>query len=100
MSNREYRIDGRDPNAEVSVDEKGYVWVLTIYKDKQFFPEVHRTLEGAVESAMGDIAEHMEEGEVDDYDWAKIRKELASQHYWRDEIKDVVYDIAECPVSK
>lgn len=74
------------------------VWVLTIYKDEQFFPKVHRTLKGAVESAINDIAEHMEEDEVDDYDCAKIRKELASQHYWRDDNKDVVYDIADCGV--
>ena len=31
------------------------VWVLTIYKDKQFFPEVHRTMKGAVDGAMNDI---------------------------------------------
>ena len=74
------------------------VWVLTIYKDERFFPEVHRTIEGAVESAINDIGEHMDEDEVDDYDWAKIRKELASQHYWRDDNKDVVYDIADCGV--
>ena len=74
------------------------VWVLTIYKDEQFFPEVHRTFNGALDGAVNDIAEHMEEDEVDDYDYAKIRKELASQHYWHDDIKDVVYDIADCKV--
>lgn len=74
------------------------VWVLTIYKDEQFFPEVHRTLEGAVESALNDIAEHMEEDEEDDYDHEKIRKELKGQHYWRDDNKAVVYDIADCGV--
>ena len=117
-----YTIDGRDPNAKGYVKEdrmanqqetdalvnsrervgKGTesVWVLTIYKDEQFFPEVHRTFVGALDGAMNDIAEHMEEDEVDDYDWAKIRKELASQHYWHDDIKDVVYDIAECVIGK
>lgn len=74
------------------------VWVLTIYKDEQFFPEVHKTFEGAVDGAINDIAEHMDEDEVDDYDCAEIRKELASQHYWRDDIKDAVYDIADCGV--
>ena len=74
------------------------VWVLAIYKDSQFFPEVHRTLDEAISGAMNDIREHMDEDEVDDYDWAKIRKELASQHYWRDDNKDVVYDIADCGV--
>lgn len=74
------------------------VWVLTIYKEAQFFPEVHRTLDGAVKGVIADIAEHMEEDEVDDYDLAKIRKELESHHYWHDDIKDVVYDIAECGV--
>ena len=74
------------------------VWVLTIYKDEQFFPEVHRSLECAVESAINDIAEHIEEDEVDDYDHEKIRKELEGQHYWHDDNKDVVYDIAECRV--
>lgn len=80
--------------------ERKNVWVLTIYKDEQFFPEVHRTFEGALDGAVNDIAEHMEEDEVDDYDWAKIRTELASQHYWHDDIKDVVYDIAECVIGK
>lgn len=74
------------------------VWILTIYKDEQFFPEVHRTFNGALDGALNDIAEHMGEDEVDDYDYAKIRKELESQHYWHDDIKDVVYDIADCKV--
>lgn len=77
----------------------GRVWVLTIKKDEMLFPEVHKTLDGALDGAVNDIAEHMEEDEVDDYDWAKIRKELESQHYWHDDIKDVVYDIAECGVN-
>ena len=74
------------------------VWVLTIYKNGQFFPEVHRTLDGAVMGAMNDIAEHMDEDEVDDYDNEKIESELEGQQYWRDDIKNVVYDIAECRV--
>jgi len=76
------------------------VWVLTIYKDEQFFPEVHKTLDGAIEGALNDIMEHMDEDEVDDYDHEKINNELASCHYWHDDIKDVVYDIAECVVVK
>lgn len=74
------------------------VWVLTIYKSGMFFPEVHRTLEGAVDGAMNDIAEHMEEDEVDDYDHEKIQSELEGQQHWRDDNKNVVYDIAECRV--
>ena len=87
-----------EENEPTKKEESDVVWVLTIYKDKQFFPEVHRTLEGAVESAINDIAEHMDEDEVDDYDYKQIRKELEGQHYWRDDNKDVVYDIAECRV--
>ena len=63
-----------------------------------FFPEVHRTLEGAVDGAMNDIAEHMEEDEVDDYDKEKIQSELEGRQHWRDDNKNVVYDIAECRV--
>lgn len=74
------------------------VWVLTIYKDDMFFPEVHRTFNGALDGAMNDIAEHMEEDEVNDYDYEKIRKELEGQHYWRDDNKDTVYDITDCGV--
>lgn len=74
------------------------VWVLTIYKDEQFFPVVHRTLQGAIESAMNDIMEGMEEDEVDDYDHEGIRKELENQRYWRDDKKDIVYDIADSKV--
>ena len=74
------------------------VWVLTIYKDGQFFPEVHRTLEGAVQGAISDIAGHMEVDEVDEYPHDDIERELETQHYWKDEYKDVVYDIAECKV--
>lgn len=79
------------------VEEKK-VWVLTIYKDEQFFPEVHMTFEGAVDGAMKDIAEHMDEDEVDDYDIEKISMELEDKRYWRDDIKDVVYDIVDCRV--
>lgn len=94
---------GKDVTKSVQNDtaktcKKDMVWVLTIYKDEQFFPEVHRTLEGAVDGALNDIAEHMAEDEVDDYDYAKIRRELEGQHYWSDDNKDTVYDIADCGV--
>lgn len=74
------------------------VWVLTIYKDEQFFPEVHRTLDGAVKGVIADIAAHMEEDEVDEYPHDEIERAMETQHYWKDEYKDVVYDIAECGV--
>lgn len=91
--------DEDDALAESSErEESEKVWVLTIYKDGQFFPEVHRTLDGAVRGAMNDIAEHMDEDEVDDYDNEKIQSELEGQQYWCDDIKNVVYDIAECRV--
>ena len=91
------RIISKDEEEET--EESGEkVWVLTIYKDEQFFPEVHRTLEGAVDSAINDIAEHMDEDEVDDYDYKQIRKELEGQYYWRDDNKNAVYDIADCKV--
>ena len=76
------------------------VWVLTIYKDEQFFPEVHRTMKGAVDGAMNDIMEHMDDDEVDDYDYTAIRSELETQLFWEDEQKEVVYDIAHCIVAK
>lgn len=74
------------------------VWVLTIYKDGQFFPEVHRTMKGAVDGAMNDIMEHMDDDEVDDYDYTYIRRALEGQLVWEDEMKEVVYDIAHCIV--
>lgn len=76
--------------------EKVWVWVLTIYKGKQFFPVVHRSFEGAVNSAINDIDEGMED--EGDYDFAAIRSELVSQMYWEDEVSGAVYDIAECKV--
>lgn len=99
---KNYLLRGKSPSAEGEAnvsDRQERVWVLTIYKDGQFFPEVHRTFDGALDGAVNDIAENMEEDEVDDYDWAKIRKELKSLHYWHDDIKEVVYDIAECGVN-
>ena len=99
-----YIAEGVTPEEDDAIAESrervegAKVCVLTIYKDEQFFPEVHRTFNGALDCALNDIAEHMEEDEVDDYDYAKIRKELASQHYWRDDKKNVVYDIADCKV--
>ena len=99
-----YLVEGITPEEDNALAEsrKGVegakVWVLTIYKDGQVFPEVHRTLEGAVDGAMIDIAEHMEEDEVDDYDNEEIRRELECHNFWRDDIKDVVYDIADCRV--
>ena len=50
-------IRKKQVEAKVSVDEQGYVWVLTIYKDEQFFPEVHRTFDGTVDGAVNDIAD-------------------------------------------
>ena len=51
-----------------------------------------------MDSAINDIAEHMDEDEVDDYDYKQIRKELEGQYYWRDDNKNAVYDIADCKV--
>jgi len=72
------------------------VWVLTIYKDEQFFPVVHRSFEGAVQTVINDIEEGMEY--EDDYDFAAIRRELKEQRYWKDEVSGAVYDIADCKV--
>lgn len=74
------------------------VWVLTIYKDSQFFPEVHKTFEGAVDGVLIDIQEHMDD--PDEYDHEAIVSALKEQHYWADENTDAEYDIAECVVCK
>ena len=76
--------------------ERENVWVLTIYKDEQFFPVVHRSFEGAVQTVISDIEEGMED--EGDYDFAAIRRELESQKYWKDELSGAVYDIADCKV--
>ena len=95
-------LDGKGEPEEVIANDtdkeqgNGSVYVLTIYKDEQFFPEVHRTLEGAVESAINDMEEGMEDEE--DYDFAAIRRELQEQKYWDDEVSGAVYDIAKCKV--
>ena len=72
------------------------VWVLTIYKDEQFFPVVHKSFDGAVQTVINDIEEGMED--EGDYDFAAIRRELESQMYWKDELSGAVYDIADCKV--
>ena len=72
------------------------VWVLTIYKDEQFFPCVHKSLEGAIDTAISDMKEGMED--EGDYDFAAIRRELELQKYWKDELSGAVYDIADCKV--
>lgn len=72
------------------------VWVLTIYKDEQFFPCVHKSLDGAIDTVIADMKEGMENDE--DYDFAAIRRELESQKYWKDELSGAVYDITDCRV--
>ena len=72
------------------------VWVLTIYKDEQFFPCVHKSLDGAIETAIADMKEGMED--ENDYAFDAIRAELENQNYWKDELSGAVYDIANCRV--
>lgn len=84
-------------------DGQGYVWVMTIMVEGQNFPEVHKTFDGAVESAINDIKEKMcelEEDERDEYDFDEIKKRLEEDRYWKDENTDTSYDIVDCPVSK
>ena len=98
-----YKGEDTSDDVEAKHNEKdnhNKVWVLTITKDGQNFPEVHRTFEGAVEGAIADIMEHMDEEEVDEYDYAAIRKALEDEHYWEDENTDAVYDICDCPLCK
>ena len=76
------------------------VWVLTIKKDGQNFPEVHKTFDGAVESAIVDIQEHMDEEDEGEYDFDAIKKEIAEERYWKDENTNTVYDVCECPLCK
>lgn len=92
---QEGRVIAKDEDEETG--ESGEkVWVLTIYKDEQFFPVVHRSFEGAVQTVINDIEEGMED--EGDYDFAAIRRELESQKYWKDELSGAVYDIADCKV--
>ena len=72
------------------------VWVLTIRSDGQNFPEVHRTLEGAIKGVTSDVKEHMdgEEG----YDFEKIAATMRDERYWKDEMSGTVYDIADCRI--
>ena len=81
-------------------DGQGYVWVLTIIKDGQNFPDVHKTFDGAVESAIADMKEHKNDEGVDGYDYDRISKVLDEDRYWKDENTDAEYDICECPICK
>lgn len=83
-------------------DGQGYVWVLTIMAQGQNFPEVHKTFDGAVASAILDMKEKMEEEEVDEdeYDFDAIKHTLDEQRYWKDDNTDTSYDICECPLCK
>lgn len=76
------------------------VWVLTITREGQNFPEVHKTFDGAVESAIADVRDHVEEGDEDEYDFNAIKKEIAEERYWKDENTNTVYDVCECPLCK
>ena len=76
------------------------VWVLTITREGQNFPEVHKTFEGAVDSAIADVRDHVEEGDEDEYDFDAIEKEIAEERYWKDENTNTVYDVCECPLCK
>lgn len=76
----------------------GKVWVLTMKKDGQVFPEVHKTFEGCVDSVIADIMDGVEQGDEKEYDFDKIRRELREQMYWQDDHTDWEYDITECPL--
>ena len=76
------------------------VWVLTITREGQNFPEVHRTFDGGVASAMDDICRHIEDEDAGEYDLNAIRKEIAEERYWKDENTNTVYDVCECPLCK
>ena len=76
------------------------VWVLTITKEGQNFPEVHKTFAGAVKGAIDDIMENMDEEDVDEYDYVGIKKALEEERYWKDENTDTVYDVCDCPLCK
>lgn len=76
------------------------VWVLTITREGQNFPEVHKTFEGAVDSAIADVRDHVEEGDEDEYNFDAIEKEIAEERYWKDENTNTVYDVCECPLCK
>ena len=96
-------IRKKQSEEEVSVDEQGYVWVMTIMVEGLNFPEVHKTFDGAVESAINDIKEKMselEEEEREEYDFDEIKKRLEEDRYWKDENTETTYDIVDCPVSK
>ncbi len=95
----DFEMEDREESPRLS-DGQTYVWVLTIMKDGQNFPEVHTTFDGAVDGVIVDIQEHMDEEEVDDYDFVAIKKSLENDRYWEDEKKEAVYDIAECPLCK
>lgn len=90
----------KDGEVTVLKSDGERVWVLTIVKDGDVFPEVHRTLYGAVQGVIANIAATMKEDEVDMYPHDDIEKAMEEQHYWKDEYKGEVYDIAECPVGR
>lgn len=93
----------KETMADISVDEQGYVWVMTIMADGLNFPEVHKTFDGAVESAINDIKEkfcELEEGEREKYDFDEIKKRLEEDRYWKDENTETSYDIVDCPLCK
>ena len=89
---------GEDVSEDVDWENK--VWVLTITREGQNFPEVHKTFDGAVESAIADVRDHVEEGDEDEYNFNAIKNEIAEERYWKDENTDTVYDVCACPVCK
>lgn len=86
------------------VQNKGFdrMWVLTIQVHDQFFPEVHKTFEGAIKSAIEDVAEHNEDSAISEAKCKDVKKALETDRYWEDETNDLgattIYDLCQCPV--
>lgn len=69
------------------------VLVLIIEQNGETFPEVHTTLDGAIESAVSDIMEHKREG--CNYDFEQIRRELKDDFWYNDEHTGTTYELCE-----
>lgn len=77
--------------------DKDFVWVLTIRHKGENCPEVHKTLEGAIDGARNDF---MKNDDVTESDWERVKVALEKHHFFFDEDYATEYDLTECPMCK
>lgn len=78
---------------------EGNVWVLLIVMSGERLHEVHKTLDGCIDSVISDLVNDQKQGKTTPYDYDAIRAKLEEDLWWQDDA-DREYYIDECPLQE